>query len=75
MWEIIFKLSKDLNVQVFATTHSNDCVNSFEQILNDQEDKDSGKLIRLFNKNGEISQSEYDSEELRIATENNLDLR
>lgn len=30
LWEIIFKLSEKLNVQIFATTHSNDCVSSFK---------------------------------------------
>lgn len=29
LWDIIFELAKNLNVQVFVTTHSNDCINSF----------------------------------------------
>jgi AAA15 family ATPase/GTPase len=32
LWEIIFKLSKELNIQVFATTHSRDCVKGFHDI-------------------------------------------
>jgi AAA15 family ATPase/GTPase len=31
LWDIIFKLSDKLNVQIFATTHSGDCVSSFKE--------------------------------------------
>ena len=31
LWNIIFKLSEKLNVQIFATTHSGDCVSSFKE--------------------------------------------
>jgi AAA15 family ATPase/GTPase len=31
LWDIIFKLSDKLNVQIFATTHSSDCVSSFKE--------------------------------------------
>ncbi len=30
VWKLIFRLAKDLNVQVFATTHSHDCVTAFQ---------------------------------------------
>jgi len=30
LWDIIFILSEKLNVQIFATTHSGDCVSSFK---------------------------------------------
>jgi AAA15 family ATPase/GTPase len=40
LWDMIFKLSEKLNVQVFATTHSKDCAKSFQQIwLNDKNEK------------------------------------
>ena len=29
LWDIIFELAKNLDVQVFVTTHSNDCIKSF----------------------------------------------
>lgn len=29
LWPVIFELAEELNVQVFATTHSNDCLKSF----------------------------------------------
>ena len=45
IWRLIFKTAKDLNVQVFATTHSSDCVEAFAQAVNDSPDE--GMLIRL----------------------------
>ncbi|MDR2840393.1 MAG: AAA family ATPase, partial [Paludibacter sp.] len=49
LWKIIFKLAKDLNIQVFATTHSNDCIHSFSKVLNAENNEVLGKLIRLDN--------------------------
>ncbi|OAD20145.1 hypothetical protein THIOM_004170 [Candidatus Thiomargarita nelsonii] len=47
VWELIFKLAKELNVQVFATTHSKDCVEGFHAVWESQEDE--GTLHRLDN--------------------------
>jgi predicted ATPase len=77
LWQIIFELSEKLNVQVFATTHSQDSISSFETILNlnSSANKDNGQLIRLDNVNGIIKQVAFDADELRIATENNIEIR
>jgi ABC-type arginine transport system ATPase subunit len=32
IWDIIFRLAESLNVQVFATTHSQDCVRGFQSV-------------------------------------------
>jgi len=32
VWDFIFRLSQDLNVQVFATTHSRDCIQAFASV-------------------------------------------
>lgn len=77
LWEIIFSLAKDLNIQVFATTHSRDTIESFENVLNDQERNHgvSGKLTRLENKAGKIQEVSYSPEELKIATDNDIETR
>ena len=75
LWKIIFALSRKLNVQVFATTHSEDCIKGFENVLNDSGDAPSGKLIRLDNKNGKIVQVEFEAEELKVANEQDIDVR
>ena len=75
LWEIIFYLSKKLNVQVFATTHSEDCIRGFEEALNGNKDKLDGKLIRLDLKKGVIRPVEFNSEELKIVSDGNIEIR
>ena len=41
VWEIILKLSEELNVQVFATTHSKECIESFNRVQIKLKNKDS----------------------------------
>ena len=38
LWQLVFRLAKRLNVQVFATTHSQDCVKAFSSVWQDDED-------------------------------------
>ena len=40
VWKLIFKTAKDLNVQVFATTHSKDCIEAFTQAAIDDEESE-----------------------------------
>ena len=75
LWSVIFKLSKTLNIQVFATTHSNDCIASFESVLNDTENTINGQVIRLDNINGQIKQVAFSPEELRTANNQNIEIR
>lgn len=74
LWEIIFELSVKLNTQVFVTTHSEDCIRGFERVLNNSNNSD-GKLIRLDNINSTIKQVEFDANELKIATDQNIEIR
>lgn len=75
LWEIIFKIAKQLNIQVFATTHSEDCISGFENILNNPENSLNGKFIRLENENGTVRQVEFSANELRIAHNLNIETR
>lgn len=75
LWEIIFNLAKKLNVQVFATTHSNDCIYAFEESLNDKNNTLTGKLIRLDNKKGVIKEVEFDAESLKVVTDSQIEIR
>jgi AAA15 family ATPase/GTPase len=75
LWEIIFNLSQKLKIQVFITTHSEDCIIGFENILNNTNNSFDGKLIRLDNDNGVIKQVEFDAKELKIATDNDIEIR
>ncbi|GBU07259.1 hypothetical protein AwDysgo_05900 [Bacteroidales bacterium] len=75
LWKVIFKLAKDLDIQVFASTHSNDCIASFESVLNEENNTISGKLIRLDNVNGQILETEFSAHELDIANAQNIEIR
>ena len=75
LWKVIFNLSEKLNIQVFATTHSQDCIAGYEAVLNKMNSPSKGKLIRLDLKNGIVKQVEYDAEELKIANEENIETR
>jgi len=41
IWEIIFTLAKELNVQIFATTHSKECIEAFNRTQLKLDDKQS----------------------------------
>jgi len=73
VWDIIFQLAERLNVQVFATTHSRDCVQSFEQIWNKY--PESGGFFRLDNKNDKIKVTEYTLETLADSLEMDVEVR
>jgi hypothetical protein len=73
MWSLILKTARDLNVQVFATTHSTDCVEAFSKVTG--EDEEEGVLILLGRKGDQIVSTTFDEEELAIATEQNIDVR
>ena len=76
LWEIIFYLSERLNIQVFATTHSNDTIRSFTSVLAKQENPDElGKAIRLQLHNDAIRAVDYSPEELETAVEYNIEVR
>jgi len=75
LWNIIFMLAQRLNVQVFVTTHDDDCIRGFENILNSPDNSLDGKLIRLDNKNGIIKQIEFNAKELQIANDQNIEIR
>ncbi|RUT05221.1 hypothetical protein DSM106972_040420 [Dulcicalothrix desertica PCC 7102] len=75
MWRLILETAQRLNIQVFATTHSWDCVRAFEEALEDVSNSTIGKLFRLDAKYGKIRAVEYLAEELKIAVQQNIEVR
>jgi predicted ATP-dependent endonuclease of OLD family len=74
LWKLIFQVARQLNVQVFATTHSWDCIEAFTKAA--IEDKqDEGMLIRLTNNEGDIVATVFDENELGIATREQIEVR
>lgn len=74
VWRLIFETAHRLNVQVFATTHSSDCIKAFQQASDETKEED-GILIRLEKKKGEIVTTEFDERRLGIATREEIEVR
>ena len=72
LWEVIFMLSEKLNIQVFVTSHSRDCINSFVAA----NEKKLGQIIRLDNRDGNIVAVSYDNEEdMEFIAQSNVEIR
>lgn len=74
MWRLILETAQRLDVQVFATTHSWDCVSAFQEALGNV-NSEIGKLFRLDMKYGKIRAVEYLAEDLKIAFQQNIEVR
>ncbi len=76
LWEIIFQLAKKLNIQVFATTHSNDTIDAFSEVATTNPSYADAQLIKLRTINGGIDAVNLSAEEAKGAQESSyLDLR
>lgn len=51
-WRMIFRLARDLDVQVFATTHSKDAVKAFSKVASESPEDDL--FVRLVRRSGRI---------------------
>jgi len=77
LWRLIFEVARRLNVQVFATTHSWDCVEAFQKAIQQDPQKD-GLLISLRDKEGEpghVVAVLFDESELAIVTREQIEVR
>jgi predicted ATPase len=75
MWRLILELAQGLNVQVFATTHSWDCISAFQEALEQIEDSSVGKLFRLSLRGENIRAVDYPAEKLGVAVRQNIEVR
>ncbi len=65
LWEIVFYLANKLNIQVFATTHSHDCIDAFAYVLGSGKYAESdGIMVRLDNWEGNIDATIYESDDI-----------
>ncbi len=73
VWQVLFQMAARLNVQVFCTTHSRDCINAFDTVWREFENE--GAFFRLYAHNNEIRVREYDLETLSDSLETDVDVR
>jgi AAA domain, putative AbiEii toxin, Type IV TA system/AAA ATPase domain len=74
VWETIFSLAETLDVQVFATTHSWDCLVGFQNAANRSPER--GVLYRLDRApDGRIDAVHFSEEEVAVAAKQQIDIR
>lgn len=79
VWQMIFELAQKLDIQVFATTHSWDCIESFAQVAR-QRQADDGILFRVgrsirTSDHGKIIATLFDGEQLFGLTQAQMEVR
>ncbi len=76
VWRLIFQTARRLNVQVFATTHSWDCIEAFQKAASEDDDPNSGVLVRLQNDDsGDVTATVFDERRLAFATRDGIEVR
>ena len=75
LWEIVLEVSKDLNVQVFATTHSKECIESYARVAKKLEDEEVTFLSLYKNREDTLKSITFDYEKIQERLELGLDNR
>ena len=73
MWRLIHNAAKELDVQVFATTHSYDCVYSLAQICSGADIQKSVTVQRI--EPGKKRSVPYDEDEITVAASRDIEVR
>ena len=73
IWRMVFRLANQLDVQVFATTHSRDAVRAFQKAA--EESPEVGVLLRLARRGEDIIPTVADEGELAVATRHDIEVR
>ena len=73
-WRMVMQTAQANNVQVFATTHSWDCVSGFARAALESVDAE-GLLYRLSRRRGYLQAVDYPEEELKIAADQHIEVR
>ncbi len=77
MWRLVLRVSHGLSIQVFATTHSWDCVEAFQRAAGENKEEE-GVLVSLRRKDSQpdqISAVLFDEPKLAVATRENIEVR
>ncbi len=74
MWRLLIEIAQHFHIQVFATTHSWDCVQSFQEAL-EATDQSLGLLFRLEQRFGQFGAVKYEAGELAVAVREAIEVR
>lgn len=77
LWNIIKEGSETYNVQIFATTHSLECVKTFSNVFNQEVlPTDSSRLYRIEKSSSdEFKSFKYNAEILKASVDSNWEVR
>lgn len=75
IWEAVLNWAQELNVQVFATTHSNECVKALNISANTTLFGSEVKLFRIESKDEKFRAVEYSKEILAESLDSNWEVR
>ena len=73
MWRMIVERSDEMNVQVFATTHSRDCYESLATVLRDETTSAEVTIQRIDSRKG--SATAFDQNAIIAAAERGIEIR
>jgi len=73
VWRLVFRTAVRLKVQVFATTHSWDCIKAFQEAA--VEHPSDGMLIRLERSEEDIRAELFSEKDLTIITRESIEVR
>jgi predicted ATPase len=74
LWRFLAKMAIEFNVQIFATTHSEDAVRAFGVV--ERENREiGGNLIRLQTRGGKVEAVDFNSDDLAYARDADMEVR
>jgi predicted ATPase len=75
MWRLVIETADKQDAQVFATTHSWDCVKAFRSALVDSSNPQVGCLVRLERSGDRVKAVRYSVDDLDIAVNEGIEVR
>jgi len=75
IWELILTISKEQNVQLFATTHSKECIDSYARVAKKLDDKKITMTTLAKNAKGEIKALVWNQKQFFSEMEQNHEVR
>jgi hypothetical protein len=79
IWQLVFEMAQRLDIQIFATTHSWDCVESFSKVARSRTDIDGvlfrvGRSVRT-SEQGRVIATVFDEDALYSITQSDVEVR
>ncbi len=72
-WRTVFRHAEELDIQVFATTHSWDVIEAFQKAS--AESEETGVLLRLLRRDERILPTVFAEDELAVVTRDKIEVR